>query len=198
MSLSAAADVAVDSPDTALLERISSGDKAAASMFVTRHRASVHRFAKALVRDRGIVDDVLQDTFIAALTHAGTFRGEGSARGWLFTIARRAALKLEPREQPLSEDDDLETLGVRAGWGAADPESLMGTAQTREQVNLALQRLHAEDREILVLRDMEGLSGPETAEVLQLGLAAMKSRLHRARLRFLAALRGEEFGHESA
>ena len=180
---------AIAESDADLLARVAAGDRAAARPLVDRHHAPVFRFARALVRDDALAEDVLQETFIAALRGAATFRGAGSARGWLFTIARHAALKLRPRERPLPEEDDLEKLGADAGWGADDPEQLLSAGQSREAVTRALDALDPEDREILVLRDMEGLTGPEAAEVLHLSLAAMKSRLHRARLRFVAALR---------
>ncbi len=192
--------------DGALLARIAAGDRAAAPVFVARHKAALFRFAEALLRDRSLSEDVLQETFLSALRGAGTFRGDGSARGWLFTIARHAAIRLRPREAPLGGDEDMESLGARAGWGAPDAEELLAGWQSRALVNKALAALPPEDREVLLLRDAEDLTGPETAEVLQVSLAAMKSRLHRARLRMLAALRSasdegtcaEETDHERA
>ncbi len=190
-------------PDGALLARIAAGDRSAAPVFVARHKAALFRFAEALLRDRSLAEDVLQETFLAALRGAGAFRAEGSARGWLFTIARHAAIRLRPREAPLSEDEDMESLGVEAGWGAPDAEEQLASWQSRALVNRALEALDPEDREVLVLRDAEGLTGPEAAGVLQISLAAMKSRLHRARLRMLAAVRAgssplgpEETDHE--
>ncbi|MFO0586042.1 MAG: RNA polymerase sigma factor [Polyangiaceae bacterium] len=182
-----------DAPDDgALLSAIAAGDRAASRAFVDRHKAALYRFADALLRDKALAEDVLQETFLAALRGAATYRAEGTARGWLFTIARRAAIRLRPREAPLPDDRDIESLGDSAGWGAPDAEQMMEGWQSRERVNRALAALPAEDREILLLRDAEGLTGPEAAEVLQVSLAAMKSRLHRARLRMLAALREEE------
>lgn len=175
--------------DRALLARVANGDRAATALFVGRHKAALFRFAEASLRDRALAEDVLQETFLSAIRGASGYRGEGSARGWLFMIARRAALRIRPRELPLSEEEELSSLGVDAGWGAPDPEALLSGEQARAAVNRALDALPAEDREILVLRDAEGLTGPEAAEVLQISLAAMKSRLHRARLRMVAALR---------
>lgn len=192
--------------DPELLVGIARGDRGATAVFVARHKAALFRFAGAILRDDALAEDVLQEAFLSAIRGAAGFRGEGSARGWLFTIARRAALRLRPRESPLGEEEDLESLGADAGWGAPDPEQLLADEQSRAAVNRALATLDAEDREILVLRDAEGLSGPEAAEVLQISLAAMKSRLHRARLRLVAALRegaweagrAQETDHEGA
>jgi RNA polymerase sigma-70 factor (ECF subfamily) len=86
-------------------------------------------------------------------------------------------------EQPLVE------LGVRAGWSAEDPEALVARAEDHERLAWAIAALAPSDREVLILRDLEGMSGEETARVLGLELQGMKSRLHRARLRLMGALR---------
>jgi RNA polymerase sigma-70 factor (ECF subfamily) len=86
------------------------------------------------------------------------------------------------------------TLGLEAGWGHELPEQALGRAEESECLAEALASLGAADREILVLRDLESLPGESVAELLGLGLPAMKSRLHRARLRLLAAFRASEGG----
>lgn len=180
--------------DSDLLARAAAGDRGAFAELVTRHQATVHRFAAALTRDAAAAEDVLQETFLAALKAAGSFRGEGSVRGWLLTIARNAALRyIRPREMAEGDHDTLEQLGRAAGWGEAPgPDGALDAARMRAAVWRAIEALSEEDREILVLRDIEGLSGEDTCAALGLGLAAMKSRLHRARLRFAAALGRED------
>jgi RNA polymerase sigma-70 factor, ECF subfamily len=79
--------------------------------------------------------------------------------------------------------------GVHAGWGAESPEALVVEREAQEQLTRALDKLAAEYREILVLRDLEQLSGEEVAKLLGISLAAMKSRLHRARLDLASELR---------
>lgn len=189
---------ALDSPEDAiLLARMAAGDRAAFGAFVARHQAAVLRFARLSTSRPSEAEDVLQETFLAALRGAEGYRGDGSARGWLLTIARRTAVRLRPRETLLDDGADLETLGRRAGWGEpVDPERSAIAVEQAARVDLALSGLSAEDREILLLRDVEGLSGPATCEVLGLGEPAMKSRLHRARLRFVEKLHRQEVGHE--
>ena len=80
-------------------------------------------------------------------------------------------------------------LGLEAGWGSNDPEALAIAAERRETLQGALRTLSSDDQEVLILRDIEGLRGPEAAEILGIGERALKSRLHRARLRLAAALR---------
>lgn len=166
------------------MAQVVAGDRAAFTQLVTAHRGRVRRVALALVGDAATADDVLQETFLAALRSAHTYRGP-SLRAWLSTIARHQAARHYRRARPVAtEDETLMQLGAAAGFGNA----AYGAIAERDAVRVALATLADDDREILVLRDVEGLSGDETAEVLGLPLAAMKSRLHRARLRLAAAL----------
>lgn len=179
--------------DVAALARVAAGDGAALRGLVARHQAAVFRVARLLTSDRQAAEDVLQETFVGALRGAGTFRGEAAVRTWLLRIARHAAYRLRRRAGPEPVDDaSLEQLGAEAGWGTAlDPERLALLGEHRERLTRALEALAPEDREVLVLRDLEDLSGEETAFALGMTLAATKSRLHRARLRFAAAVRKE-------
>ncbi|MGB5681902.1 MAG: sigma factor-like helix-turn-helix DNA-binding protein, partial [Polyangiales bacterium] len=79
---------------------------------------------------------------------------------------------------------------VQAGWGSDDPEAIAIASERKGALRRAMASLSAEDQEVLILRDLEGLRGSEAAEVLGISLRALKSRLHRARLRLAASLRG--------
>lgn len=177
--------------DAALLAASAAGDAAAFTRFAERHQVAALRYLRLLGDDAAAVEDALQEAFLAAWRNAGGFRGEGSARSWLLAIARHALFRQFRRRagEPL-DTVPLATLGLEAGWGepmSADPVALHAD---RSAVRRALAALAASDREILLLRDVEGFSGEECAALLQLGLPAVKSRLHRARLRFAAQLRG--------
>jgi RNA polymerase sigma-70 factor (ECF subfamily) len=177
--------------DAELLRRAADGDAAAFEGVVSRHEARLFRFARALTRDATAAEDALQEAFLAAWRGAAGFRGGPSAAPWLLTIVRHQVHRQHRRRagQP-SAFASLEELGEQAGWGAADdPEAVAITRERRERVQVALDALGDEEREVLVLRELEGLTGEETAAALGIGLAAMKSRLHRARLRFAARLR---------
>jgi RNA polymerase sigma-70 factor, ECF subfamily len=104
-------------------------------------------------------------------------------------IARNAALRALRKQQPQTELDEtgLWELGLKAGWGETDPESLAIRSEQRDKLKMALSALEPEAREIIVLRDLEELSGEDTARVLGMSMEAMKSRLHRARLKLIAA-----------
>ena len=86
--------------------------------------------------------------------------------------------------------ESLEALGARAGWGASD--DFDWSFELRDEIGWALGRLPEEEREVVVLRDLEGFSGAEAAEMLGVSVAAMKSRLHRGRLRLMSTLRDRE------
>jgi RNA polymerase sigma-70 factor (ECF subfamily) len=176
--------------DAGGLARAARGDADAFAGLVARHGAAVFRYARSLSDSREDAEDVLQQTFLAAWQAAGTFRGAASVRTWLLTIARNAAWRLrERRGREAIDAVPIDDLGLRAGWGEAHPEFVVQRNEHRGRVEAALARLAPEDREVLTLRELEGYSGDETAGLLGLGRAAMKSRLHRARLRLAAALR---------
>lgn len=182
--------------DARLLGLAAGGDGGAFDRLVARHEARLFRFVRALTRDPAVAEDVLQETFLAAWRAAADFRGGGSAVPWLLTIARHQALRQHRRRvgEPATFAS-IEELGEQAGWGAGDdPEALAIARQRRDRLQAALDALGEEERAVLVLRELEGFSGEETAAALGLSLAATKSRLHRARLRFAARLR-EESGH---
>jgi RNA polymerase sigma-70 factor, ECF subfamily len=179
--------------EAALLANAARGDQAAFAEIVERHQAAVFRFTRSIAADAGAAEDALQDAFLAAWRSASTFRGESSVRGWLFAIARNAVMRQHRRrvDEP-ADTEPLAALGEAAGWGSEDnPERAAMENERREIFARAMSRLDGPDQEILLLRDVEGMSGEDTAAILGVPLAAMKTRLHRARLRLAARVRSE-------
>jgi RNA polymerase sigma-70 factor (ECF subfamily) len=185
-------------PDGELLRRSAAGDRFAFDAFVERHQGAALRFCRALARGhpgaRGDAEDALQEAFLAAWRHAGDFRGDGSARSWLLTIARRRLVHAGRHSvaESAADSESLERLGVAAGWGR--PEAASASVETLLGVREAFERLAPGDRAVLTLRDLEGLSAGEAAAVLGIGERALKSRLHRARLRLAALLLEDDDG----
>lgn len=177
--------------DAELLAQTATGDRPAFDRFVERHQAAVLRLLRAGAASEADAEDAFQEAFIAAWRSAASFRGGITARGWILTIARNALHRQYRRRVGEPADfvplDDLER---EAGWGAEDPpDALFERLEDRASLERALGDLAPADREVLVLRDLEQLSGDETVAVLGITLRAMKSRLHRARLRLAAALK---------
>jgi RNA polymerase sigma-70 factor (ECF subfamily) len=181
----------IEDPD--LLTQTANGDPRAFEVFVLRHRAAVWRFARSLTRDAAAAEDALQEAFLSAWRSAASFRGDGTALGWLLSITRHAVYRQHRvRADEPERLESLAELGEAAGWGA-DPDPLEALV-AQDEVRRALTQMTVEDRELLLLRDIEGLSNEACACLLGVGLPALKSRLHRARLRFVAHFRGEHHG----
>jgi RNA polymerase sigma-70 factor (ECF subfamily) len=138
-------------------------------------------------------EDVLQETMITLARSIGDFRGEAALSTWLYTVARSFCLKKRrnrrhaPKEIASFED---ERRGVAAVPGAGPgPEEVLSSKETEVALEQAIAGLEPEQREVLVLRDVEGLTASQVAEVLGVTVAAVKSRLHRARLAVRAKIK---------
>lgn len=182
--------------DASLIALAAAGDRSAAGAVVARHGAAVARFLRSVLPEGEAHEDAFQETFTAAFRSGERFSEvRGSLRTWLLAIARNTARSSRRASQRMtSTDPNLLDLGIAAGWGQHDPEREVSEKERRALLSQALGALDPEDRELLLLRDVEGLSGQETADLLGVSLAAMKSRLHRARLRMMAAYREQSRG----
>ena len=177
--------------DAELIRAVGEGKREAFAALVRRHAASVRRLALTLTSSEATADDVVQDVYLSVWRHAKSFGGEGSARGWLLTITRNAARrKARRRAGEPAAAEPLDELAVCAGWGAASSAPDFERAlESRELLRQALARLSPEHQEVVTVIDLEGMSLAEGATLLGLELPALKSRLHRARLRLLGAVK---------
>ena len=170
------------------LRKTAEGEADAFETIVAALEPALCAYLSTIIRDPDLLDDVVQETFLKAMENAASFRGDASVKTWTFTIGRNVAFRYLAKE---SRHDELSLgqLGVQAGWGEhSDPETITSLNQQREILHLALEELPIEAREIIVLRDIEGHSGLETAEILGVTVSAMKTRLHRSRLKLLAEI----------
>ena len=175
------------SSDEQLLAAARQGDGRALETLILRYQPRVYRFGLKMCRNTEDAGDVVQETLLAMARSVREFRGDASISTWLYTIARSFCIKKRrrskfapPREASLEAltPDRLERLSDPA----PDPEQHASGREIEAALGAAVDSLDAAQREVLVLRDVEGLSAPEVAKVLNISVQAVKSRLHRARL----------------
>jgi RNA polymerase sigma-70 factor (ECF subfamily) len=172
--------------DQALLARAKEGDAAALDGLVRRYQPRIYRFGMKMCRDPAAAEDVVQDTLLAMVRTLRGFRGEASVSTWLYTIARSFCIKSRrrPRSAPVAElslESDRPAAAAAMADSSPAPDRLVEDHETRSALDAALASLSVPHREVIVLRDVEGLSAGEVAEVTGLSVDAVKSRLHRAR-----------------
>jgi len=172
--------------DERLLAAARAGDRPALDALLNRHQSRVLRFGMRMCRDREDAKDVSQDTLLAMARGVRAFRGASSISTWLFTVARsfcikkrRHSLFAPARERSLDEHPAEATQLAAA---TRPPDEALAGKQLEHALARALAALEPPYREVLLLRDVEGLTAPEAAEMLGVSVQAVKSRLHRARL----------------
>lgn len=188
----AASERELSGDDRALLEAVRDGDERALDELLRRYEQVIYRFGLRMCRDSDDAEEVLQDTLLAAAQGVQEFRGTSSLSTWLYTIARSFCIKRRRRSKfALAEKEPLDAIAGGPD-AAADPRPLPDAALESRRIEQALEEaiaaLDPKYREVLILRDMEGLTAPEVAEVMGIGVGAIKSRLHRARLAVREAL----------
>ncbi len=170
-------------PDDVLVRRAQAGDRGALARILERYQGRVHRFGLKMCGHPEDAEDVLQETLLAATRSIGSFKGEASLSTWLYTIARSFCIKKRRKSKfaPAHEAslDDEASAVVDSARG---PDELAGDAEISRAIEAAIDTLDPAQREVFLLRDVEGLSAREVADVVGISVAAVKSRLHRARL----------------
>jgi RNA polymerase sigma-70 factor (ECF subfamily) len=177
----------VSSSENGLVESAKAGDRKALERLLEHYQAHIYRFGMKMCRDPEDAKDVLQETLLAVARNVGGFRGGSSVTTWLYTIARSFCIKKRRRSKLAPErETSLDGEGEREVKAIPDqgraPDEQLASRQIEAALESAISGLAPMYREVLVLRDVEGLSAPEVAEVLGLSVEAVKSRLHRARL----------------
>jgi RNA polymerase sigma-70 factor (ECF subfamily) len=144
----------------------------------------VYTVARRMVRNDLDAEDVTQDVFLQVVRKLPTFRGESALPTWLHRVTVNAALALRRRQAARAEQlvrftlDDLPEMDL---GGVDPPQTILLEREARQRIDRAVASLPAMYREVVVLADLEGRSNAEIAERLELSVAAVKSRLHRAR-----------------
>ena len=189
-------NVDVDAP---LVERVKRGDQRAFEMLVVKYQRRVERLIARMVRDTDLVPDIAQETFIRAYRALPNFRGDSAFYTWLYRIAVNTAKKalMELKRDPLvtqaalaSREDEDETSRVENELSDGEtPESLMASKQIAQEVNAAVEALSEDLRQAITLREIEGLSYEDIAEVMNCPIGTVRSRIFRAREEIATRLR---------
>ena len=175
-----------------LLGGLRAGDPVAYRRLVEGNSANVYNLALKLLGDEHEAEDVLQETFLSAFQAIDRFEGRSQLSTWLYRIAYNASLmRLRKREQmtafsldqPLYEEETGDGVAHHLADWSTIPDDQLLTAEARQEMDRAIAELPETLRAAFVLRDIQGLSGAETAEVLGISVQAVKNRLRRARLR---------------
>lgn len=166
-------------PDPRTLTRAREGDLEAFEELVRTYQGDLYRFAYRFTRDRALAEDVTQEAFLRAYRFLRSFRGDSRFTSWLFRITRNCAMDaLRSRKSYLAKEPPPPI-------GPPDPEA-------RVEIETALAAISNEHREPFMLIEVFGLSYQEAADVLNLRVGTVKSRMHRARQAMMAALAVEE------
>jgi RNA polymerase sigma-70 factor, ECF subfamily len=169
--------------DADLVSRAQAGRLDAFEELVRRHRLGTYRVALRMLGDEGDAEDATQDAFVQAWRNLAGFRADAAFSTWMYRIVTNRCLNMlraRRRTSPLPEDREAP---------ASRPDRIAEGRWQVEDLKRAIGRLTPEQRAPLVLRELEGCSYEEIAEVLDVSISAVKSRLHRARLELLAAMR---------
>jgi len=182
--------------DQQLVERAQRGDKQAFELLVSKYQRKLARLLSRFIRDATEVEDVTQEAFIKAYRALPTFRGDSAFYTWLYRIgintAKNYLAAMGRRAPTTTEIDSEEAEGYEDGEQLRDlntPENQMMSRQVAETVNQTLESLPEELRSAITLREIEGLSYDDIADIMNCPIGTVRSRIFRAREAIAAKLR---------
>ncbi len=192
-------------PTEPSIELLKKQDREAFAQLVDYASAPIYRLALRMLNDEQDAEDVLQETFIKAYQALPGFEGRSSLKTWMFRIATNEALMLLRKRKPQQdvmeidrEDEAVEEPKEIVDWCCV-PEPELMSVETRKKLEEAASHLTPGLRAVFLLRDVEGLSGEETASILNVSVDVVKTRLLRARLKLreeLSVYFGERLSHD--
>ena len=185
----AAAAVATDQE---LVAKAQAKDYAAFEQLLDRYEDKIFRLAYRFVRNESEAKEILQDTFLTIWRKLDTFKGDSQFSSWLYRVAANTALMRlrSQRRHPEVSTEDL-PIGYLDNYGqlppaidnwAKRPDEELASDELRRHIQASVDALPEIYRTVFLIRDVEGLSTEETADVLQISVPTVKTRLHRARI----------------
>jgi RNA polymerase sigma-70 factor, ECF subfamily len=179
----------ISAEEALFVQRLRANDDAAYDELVRVYHASIFHVAYRMLGDSGDASDVVQEIFLKVFRNINGFKGESSLKTWIFRIAFSEILnrlrwwKRRHRHATVSLDEDQNGNGY--GYQLSDstpgPEQILQSKEQEQAIQQALKKLSSDHRSIIILRDIEGFSYGEIAEVLGVSIGTVKSRLARAR-----------------
>jgi RNA polymerase sigma-70 factor (ECF subfamily) len=185
----------VEASDDTLMTKVQAGDCQAFTILVDRYKDRVLNFVYRMVGQYQTAEDLAQETFVRVYTRRDSYRPGSTFSVWLYTIARNLTLNYirDMRRRsavwPDRSADDLE--GFVGDPESLDPLEELEKAELSQEVDQAIARLPSKFREVIVLRDINGLEYQEIAKILRCPLGTVKSRVNRARLRLKELLEAQ-------
>lgn len=189
-----------DPRELALVAALRAGDNGAYEELLRRYERQIFGLAVRMTRNEADAEEVLQNVFLQVFRKIDTFSGDSALSTWIYSVTSNAALMLlrkrrRTREVPESNDESGESLTharePETHWSRM-PQLQLESADLIDRIEAALSELPAEQYQAFYLRDVEGKSAPEAAGELGVSVAALKSRLHRARLHLRETLDPKE------
>ena len=186
--------------DEHLVESAKAGDFSAFETLVSRHQERVYRLALRMMGTESDAQEVVQDALLSAWRNLDRFEGKAQFSSWLYRIAANAALMMlrSRRRHPQvsiedvvmegSDDPGIDGFGAGGDDWSKRPDDQLQSTELRNAIQSAVDDLPEAARTVFLVRDVEGLSTEETAEMLGLSVPAVKTRLHRARLTLREAI----------
>jgi RNA polymerase sigma-70 factor (ECF subfamily) len=178
--------------DEDLVARARNKDFAAFEELVDRYEDKIFRLAFRFVRNETEAKEIVQDTFLLVWRKLDTFKGDAQFGSWLYRVATNAALmrlraqrrhpEVSTEELPIDYLDNYGQLPAAGENWAKRPDDELQSDELRRRIQKAVDELPEIYRTVFLIRDVEGLSTEETAEVLEISIPTVKTRLHRARL----------------
>ncbi|BAL81478.1 RNA polymerase sigma factor [Caldisericum exile] len=159
--------------ESELIESLKKGDRTAKEILVRSTQDFLFNSVMQVCHDKELAEDVVVDTYLAAFKYIKNFKGESSIKTWLYRIARNILYKHYNKFKNIELRDDLVTF--------KNGEEKILDYETKELLYQAMEKIDPEDREIITLVDVEGLSYEDVSEILGVPLGTVKSRLYRAR-----------------
>ncbi|HEX7358739.1 MAG TPA: sigma-70 family RNA polymerase sigma factor [Ignavibacteriaceae bacterium] len=168
-----------------LVELAKSGDRQALAQLVKSNEQTVYNFSFKICRDRDKAEHIMQETFLSMIKSLHQFDGNSKLSTWLYRIVSNHCLMLARKDKSRSlisidDDDELYEDKYTADWSRI-PNQNIENEELKKILDESINKLSPEYRIVFLLRDVEGLSTEETAQMTELSVPAVKSRLHRAR-----------------